>query len=518
MEHLEIQKVPFPAFPARTVARARHGGVVRPGRHWGYPHVNHHHSLNQGGENNHNKTKITFAGSTTRTKSWQRCQGVTPIFFSPLLLQSERAAPGCAGRGMPQLWNSCQGPPRTARGCPGPRPRTPSPLSEPGRAVPGTHPLRGLRGEDRRGRRPGERGLGEERGRGGGEEAAGGTRGGGFKPRGGQRETSGGGSCARLYPMPPRQPRAAAELGSVSRVGRRRGGCDTVTSAARQPCAGGGGPGQPRQRRPPAHGIDGAAVTHTRELVTGRHRAGGDGGSAPPPARPAANGAPRTAGLAGWMANGSAGRPPAAERPLRPCESSEDTPPPSAGEGRREPRGAGPARRPDRQPIGSEGRVDWRGGWPMESARGRGGEMLTQGAGAVAAGGGTTAGPGGAGASETPGRGRARSGAACRAGGGWGGSGLAPAPPRSFPAGGRRAGPGPAPGEAGEAPPAAVKSLGKRLGEPRLPSGHRCLEVGSCGLLPVFDRCCGSRSRLFFDCDRFLENKAHPGIPYGIRI
>lgn len=187
---------------------------------------------------------------------------------------------------MPQLWNSCRWPPRTARGCPGPRPRTPSPLGEPGRAVPGTHPLRGLRGEDRRGRRPGERGLGRERGRRGGEEAAGGTRGGGFKPRGGQCETSGGGGCARLYPMPPRRPRAAAELGKVSRVGGRRGGCDTVTSAARQPCAGGGGPGQPRQRRPPAHGIDGAAVTHTRELVTGRHRAGGGGGAPrPTPAR-----------------------------------------------------------------------------------------------------------------------------------------------------------------------------------------------------------------------------------------
>lgn len=128
----------------------------------------------------------------------------------------------------------------------------------------------------------------------------------GFKPRAGQCKTSG---CARLYPMPPRRPRAAAELGRVSRVGRRRGGCDTVTSAARQPCAGGGGPGQPRQRRPPAHGIDGAAVTHTRELVTGRHRAGGGGGSAPPFAGPPANGAPRPGGLTGQATNGSAGRP-----------------------------------------------------------------------------------------------------------------------------------------------------------------------------------------------------------------
>lgn len=185
-----------------------------------------------------------------------------------------------------------------------------------------------------------------------------------------------------------------------------------MTSAARQPCAGGGGPGQPRQRRPPAHGIDGAAVTHTRELVTGRHRAGGGGGSAPPPARPPANGAPRPGGLTEQTANRNAGRPPAAERPVRPSESSEDTPPPSAGEGRGEPRRAGPAPWPGQRPISSESLVDGRRGWPIGSARGRGGEMVTQGAGAVAAGGGTSAGEAG----PAPPRPR-------------GGEGLAPEPP-----------------------------------------------------------------------------------------
>lgn len=195
----------------------------------------------------------------------------------------------------------------------------------------------------------------------------GGHTGEGFKPRAGQCKTSG---CARLYPMPPRRPRAAAELGRVSRVGRRRGGCDTVTSAARQPCAGGGGPGQPRQRRPPAHGIDGAAVTHTRELVTGRHRAGGGGGSAPPLAGPTANSAPRPGGLTGRTANGSSGRPAAAERPLRPSESSEDTPPPSAGEGRGSPAGRDPRAGPvDDQSVGrtelmggADGQWEARGG------------------------------------------------------------------------------------------------------------------------------------------------------------
>lgn len=136
MEHLEIQKVPFPAFPARTVARARHGGVVRPGRHWGYPHVNHHHSLNQGGENNQNKTKITFAGSTTRTKSWQRCQGVTPIFFPPFFCSPSEQRQAAPGGECPNFGTVVRGRPARPGAAPARAPAPPAPSASPGGPCP----------------------------------------------------------------------------------------------------------------------------------------------------------------------------------------------------------------------------------------------------------------------------------------------------------------------------------------------------------------------------------------------
>lgn len=81
---------------------------------------------------------------------------------------------------------------------------------------------------------------------------------------------------ASLYPMPLRGPERRSWGGSCGRS--RRGGCDTVTGAARRPrTAGGdrGGSGSDGGSAARPHtafnGADGPrAVTHTRELVTGR--------------------------------------------------------------------------------------------------------------------------------------------------------------------------------------------------------------------------------------------------------
>lgn len=180
MGHLEIQKVGFPAFPGRTVARAWHGRVVRPGRLSGYPHANHHHSLNQGGEKNKIKPKLQPPAARHALEVGNDAGGLYLFFSPPFFCSPSGQCQAAPGGECPNFGTVVGGGPALPGAAPARAPRTPSPLSEPGRAVPGTHPLRGLRGEDRRGRRPGERGLGGERGRGGGEEAAGGTRGGGI--------------------------------------------------------------------------------------------------------------------------------------------------------------------------------------------------------------------------------------------------------------------------------------------------------------------------------------------------
>lgn len=328
---------------------------MRPGRFSGYPHQPSPQPQPGRGKKTKIKSKLQSPAARHALEVGNAAEGLYLFFFPPSFAVRAGSARLRREGNAPTLEQLSVAAPQSP-GLPRPEPPAPpAPSASPGGPSPALTRSGGSAARTGEGGARGSGGSAERGGAGEPRRRREGRAGERFKPRGGQCETSGGGGCARLYPMPPRRPRAAAELGRVSRVGRRRGGCDTVTSAARQPCAGGGGPGQPRQRRPPAHGIDGAAVTHTRELVTGRHRAGGGGGSAPPPARPTANGAPRPGGLAGRAANGSAGRPPAAERPLRPSESSEDTPPPSAGEGRGEPRGAGPAR-PSARPAANQQR------------------------------------------------------------------------------------------------------------------------------------------------------------------
>lgn len=158
----------------------------------------------------------------------------------------------------------------------------------------------------------------------------------------GLRDGGGGQALRRLCSIPcrcggPGRRRQPSWGGSWGRS--RRGGCDTVTSTARQPCTGGGGGGGGRPRAGGRGSPGSTARPHTafngadgprRDSHTGvSHRAGpGRGGEAAPPrppGAPPAYGTPRPGGLARRPANGRADLPPALERPLRPNESSEDT-------------------------------------------------------------------------------------------------------------------------------------------------------------------------------------------------
>lgn len=158
----------------------------------------------------------------------------------------------------------------------------------------------------------------------------------------GLRDGGGGQALRRLCSIPcrcggPGRRRQPSWGGSWGRS--RRGGCDTVTSTARQPCTGGGGGGGYRPRAGGRGSPGSAARPHTafngadgprRDSHTGvSHRAGpgrvGEAAPPRPPGAPPAYGAPRPAGLARQPANGRADLPPALEQPLRPNESSEDT-------------------------------------------------------------------------------------------------------------------------------------------------------------------------------------------------
>lgn len=504
-EHLEIQKAGFPASPGRTVARPWFRGVVRPGRLSGYPHVNHHHSLSQGGEKNQNQIKITIAGSTTRIRSWQRRREVisifppTPFFCSP---SGQRQAP--PGGECPKFGTVVPG--RPARpGLPGPRPPPPQRARE-GRARHSPAPGALRRGPAREA--PGGAGARGRRGGGGGDtQGRDLNRGEVSVKRAAGAAVPGSIPCRRGGPG--RRPSWGGWAGSAG------GGEDVTRWQVRpaSPVPGEGGRGSPGSAARPHTALTALPwLTHGSWSQGGTARAGAGGAPRPPPA----NGAPRPGGLTGQAANRNAGRPPAAERPVRPSESSEDTPPPSAGEGWGEPRRAGPAPWPGQRPISSEGQVDGRRGWPIESARGRGGETVTQGAGAVAAGGGTSAGEAG----PAPPRPR-------------GGAGLAPEPPAAREvAGADRGWPrrrqGRFPREEGERSRGLVRGKPGRprwrlwkawgggwenLGFPRDIAVWKW-EAGGC-------LCLTGVTVQALDCFlilTFLKNKVQPRIRHGIRI
>lgn len=183
MEHPGIQKVGFPAFPGTESGQSLAWRCCSTRAALRMPSRQPSPQPQPGrGEKTHKiKSKLQSPAARHALEVGNDAErgeviSIFFFFFSPFFCSPSgqcQAAPGgeCPNFGTVvgvRLAQPGAAPART--------PSTPSPLGEPGRAVPGTHPLRGLRGEDRRGRRPGERGLG-----GGGSEATrGGTRRGGI--------------------------------------------------------------------------------------------------------------------------------------------------------------------------------------------------------------------------------------------------------------------------------------------------------------------------------------------------